>query len=147
MEKLLDEIASRLSVQIVEREEYEKGLDGTLTLMQAFSYRDVTDEVRKLFKKELYNHMFTKLLQEMEVGEYVEYGFDYGDERPLGTLMEDANDNMAEVLLKLPALNEGERYVLPGDTYICFTLMGREAKQVSITAKMCLWITATYENQ
>ena len=34
----------------------------------------------------------------MEVGEYVEYVFDYSNVRPLGTLMEDANDNLAEAV-------------------------------------------------
>ena len=148
MEKLLNAIASRLNVRSVVEEQSEKTLQGVLTVtMQMFDHRDVTDEVRELFKKELNNHLFTKF-QDMEVGEYVEYGFDYGNVRPLGTLMEDANDNLAEILLKLPALNEGETYDFPCDTYIRFTLTGKSEKNVSVKPNVvCPWIMEAYSKQ
>ena len=115
--------------------------------MKMFDYRDVEDEVRELFKKELNNHLFTKL-QEMKVGEEVGYGFDYSNVRPLGTLMEEANDNLAEVLLKLPALNDGEEYVFPCDTYIGFTLIDKKDNHVNAKASMVSpWIREAYSKQ
>ena len=148
MEKLLNAIASRLNVRIVVEEQSEKTLQGVLTVtMQMFDHRDVTDEVRELFKKELNNHLFSKL-QKMEAGEYVEYGFDYGNVRPLGTLMEDANDNLAEVLLKLPALKDGETYDFPCDTYIRFTLTKKDEKAASVKPNtVCQWIMEAYSKQ
>ena len=148
MDKLLNAIASRLNVRVAVEEHSKRTLQGVLNVtMQMFEHRDVTDEVSELFKKELNNHLFTKL-QNMKSGEYVEYGFDYGDVRPLGTLMEDANDNLAEVLLKLPALNDGETYDFPCDTYIRFTLIERDTKKASVKPDMvCPWIMEAYSKQ
>lgn len=148
MEKLLNAIASRLNVRVVVEEHSEKTLQGVLYVtMQKFDHKDVTNEVRELFKKELNNHVFTKL-QKMEAGEYVEYGFDYGNVRPLGTLMEDANDNLAEVLLKLPTLNDGETYDFPCDTYIRFTLTEKDEETASVKPNMvCQWIKEAYSKQ
>ena len=64
--------------------------------MAMFNHKDISDEVRELFKEELNNHLSTRL-KEIEVGEHVDYGFDYGHVRPLETTMEGANDNLAEV--------------------------------------------------
>lgn len=62
--------------------------------MQRFDHRDVENEVKELFKKELNNHLFTKL-QQLKVGEYVDYNFECGNVRPLGRLMEETNDGEA----------------------------------------------------
>ena len=145
MEKLLNAIASRLNVRIVVekywKNEHNAGLAVT---MQMFEHRKVTDEVRELFKKELNSHLFTKL-QQMEAGECVEYSFDYGELRPLGILMEDANDNLAEVLLKLPNLKEGESYYFPCDTYIRFTIIKKDAETALVMPdKICQWIMEAY---
>lgn len=135
MERVLDEIASKLNVQVVVKERVKRSIDGALISTEKWlEHRDVTDEVRELFKKELENHLFNKL-QNMKVGEYVEYGFDYGDVRPLGTIMENANDNLAEVLLKLPALNDGETYSFPCDTYIRFTYVDQHCMYVEYGVK------------
>lgn len=135
MERVLNEIASKLNVQVVVKERVERSIDGAcISTEQWLEHRDVTDEVRELFKKELENHLFNKL-QNMKDGEYVEYGFDYGDVRPLGTIMENANDNLAEVLLKLPALNDGETYSFPCDTYIRFTYVDQHCVHVEYGAK------------
>lgn len=148
MEKLLSAIVSRLKVQVTVEEQSENTLEGVLTLRMAmFEHKDVSDEVKELFKKELSDHLFTKL-HEIEVGEYVEYGFDYGNVRPLGTLMEDANDNLAEVLLKLPTLPAGESYNFPCDTYIRFTLTGKEENKVTVKPNTrCSWIMQAYKKQ
>lgn len=148
MEKLLNAIASRLTVRVTVEEQSEKMLEGVLTVTMAmFEHKDVSDEVRELFKKELNNHLSTKL-KEIEVGEYVDYGFDYGQVRPLGTLMEDANDNLAEVLLKLPPLNDGECYDFPCDTYIRFTLTGKDEQEAKVKPNIvCSWIMEAYNKQ
>lgn len=149
MDKLLNAIASRLNVRIVvEEERYTNLVNGVVTFsMEFFDYRDVSEEVRELFKKELNNHLFSKL-QEAKIGEHVEYGFDYGNVRPLGTLMEDTNDNLAEVLLKLPALNDGEKYVFPCDTYIRFTLIDKKDNHFNAKVSMVSpWIREVYSKQ
>lgn len=122
MEKLLNAIASRLTVRIVVEEQPYETLQGLNITMQIFELRDVTDEVRELFKKELKNHLFTKL-QNMRFCESVAYSFDYN---------KGANDNLAEVLLKLPILNDGEYYVFTSETYIRFTVAKREAENTTI---------------
>lgn len=148
MEKLLNAIASRLTVRVTVKKQSEKTLEGVLTVTMAmFDHKDVSDEIRELFKKEFNNHLFTRL-KEIEVGEYVEYGFDYGNLRPLGTLMEDANDNLAEVLLKLPPLNDGEFYDFPCDTYIRFTMTGKDENEATVKPNIvCSWIMEAYNNQ
>ena len=148
MDKLLNAIASRLTIRVVVEEESEKTLQGVVTVtMQMFDHRDVEEEVKELFKKELNNHLFTKL-QDLKVGEYVDYGFAYGDVRPLGTLMEEANDNLAEVLLKLPALNDGETYDFPCNTYIGFTLSERNEEKATVKPNyLSTWIMEAYSKQ
>lgn len=148
MDKLLNAITSKLTVRIVVEKKLEKTLQGGVTVtMQMFDHRDVEDEVKELFKKELNNHLFAKL-QEMKVGEKVEYGFAYGNERPLGTLMEEANDNLAEVLLKLPTLKEGEEYDFPCNTYIGFTLIKRSKKKATVKPNyVSSWIMEAYSEQ
>lgn len=146
MDKLLNAIASRLTIQVVV--EADKTLQGVVTVTrQMFDRRDVEDEVKELFKKELNNHLLTKL-QDLKVGEYVDYGFAYGNVRPLGTLMEEANDNLAEVLLKLPSLNDGETYDFPCNTYIGFTLTERNEEKATVKPNyVSTWIMEAYSKQ
>lgn len=148
MDKLLNAIASRLTIRVVVEEESDKKLQGVDTVtMQMFNHRDVEDEVKELFKQELNNHLFTKL-QDLKVDEYADYSFAYGNVRPLGTLMKEANDNLAEVLLKLPALNDGETYELPCDTYIVFRLTERNEERVTVKPIYAsAWIKEAYINQ
>lgn len=149
MEKLLNAIASGLNVWVVvEEQSEEKTLNGVLTVtMEMFNHRDVTDEVRALFKKELKNHLFSKL-QRMEVGGYVEYRFNRDNVRPLGTLMKNFNDNLAEVLMKLPFPKDGGFYDFPCNTYFSFTLTKKYEKSVSIMADtVCQWIMEAYSKQ
>lgn len=143
MDKILNAIASRLTIRKVVEEESEKTLLGVITVtMQMFAHRDVEKEVKELFEKELNNHLFTKL-QQLKVGEYVEYG----NVRPFGTLMEEANENLAEVLLKLPALNDGEIYELPCDTYMGFTLKEKNKENLTVKPYACGWIAEAYSKQ
>lgn len=148
MEKLLNAIASRLSVRVTVEEDAKETPEGILQVkMFMYDHKDVSDEVRDLFKKELNNHLFIKL-QEIEVDEYVDYEFECGQVRPLGTLREDANDNLAEVLLKLPALKEGESYDLPVETYIRFTLISKNNQKVTVKPNIiCPWIMEAYNQQ
>lgn len=143
MEKLLDAIASELKVRVLVKERFEKTPHGIeIGTMQMFDYRDVTDEERELFKKEFHKHLVAKL-QEMRDGESVEYGSDY--EGAQGIFIEGANDNLAEVLLKLPTLKDGETYSLPFGTYICITLTEKDKKTIS--ANVCKWIMKAYEEK
>ena len=148
MEKLLDAFASGLTVRFTVKEQSEKTLEGVLAVTMAmFNHKNISDEVKELFKQELNNHLFTKL-KEIKVGEYVDYGYDYGQVRPLGTLIEDANDNLAEVLLKLPPLNDGECYDFPFDTYIRFTLTEKDERKAKVQPNfVCSWIMEAYNKQ
>ncbi len=147
MEKLLNAIASKLSIRITVEKKSKKNLDGFLiSTMSVFDHKDVSDEVRDLFKTELNNHLFSKV-EEIEVGEYVDYGFNYGPESSLGTLMAEANDNLAEVLLQLPPLNDGECYDFPCETYICFALTGKDEQGSRVKPNIvCSWILEAYQN-
>lgn len=129
MERLLDAIASGLDIRGAERKELKVSDEYLFTIEADWSdYKDVSPEVRELFKKEFETHLLEKV-KKLDVGEHVDYGFECND-KPLGTLMEGANDNLAEVLLKLPALNEGEAYELPEDTYVRFTVTERDKNKV-----------------
>lgn len=122
MEKLLNAIVSKLEIRTPVEEHFKEELNGVLNIkMTMFKHRNVPDEVKEQFKKEFNNHLYMKCKEENGFG-YVDYIFEYGLKRPIGKLMEDANDNLAEVLLKLPPLNEGESYELPSDTYMRFSV-------------------------
>lgn len=147
MEKLLNAIASKLNVRVIAEESSSSAFYGIITVtMHMYDYKDASDEVRELFKKELNNHMFNKL-QEIEVGESVEYMFECGQERPLGSIMDDANDNLAEVLQKLPALPEGEKYTLPFETYIRITLTKNSGDDIKVMPYVSDWIREEYSDQ
>lgn len=62
--------------------------------------------------------------------------------------MENVNDNLAEALLKFPTLEDGESYDFPCDTYIRFTLTGRDDKKATIKPNIvCPWIMKAYDKQ
>ena len=126
MEKLLNAISRRLKVRSIVEEQ------------------EVTEEVRNMFQKELKNHLFEKL-QKIEVGESVVYSFNYGN--AIGKHIGDANDNLAEVLLKLPALPDGNRYVLPFNTFISFALTEKNGKVDVEPGIICPWIMDEYIKQ
>jgi len=129
MEKLLDAIASGLDIRGAEEKDLKVSDEYPLIIeTDWYDYKEVSQEVIELFKKELINHLIENV-KKLDVGEHVDYGFEY-DSKPLGTLMEEANDNLAEVLFKLPALNEGEAYELPEDTYVRFTVTERDKNKV-----------------
>lgn len=144
MEKLLNTLVSRLSVRMVASEPSIKTWKGVSK--DSFDCRDVSDSIKEIFKIEFDNQLYSKM-QRMEVGESIVYGFDYDSVRPLGTLMEDANDNMAEVLLKLPALKDGESYAFPRDTYLQFTLIDKREENILITPVLSDWILEAYQRQ
>ena len=147
MEKLLNAIASRLNVRVIAEESSSSAVDSIITVtMHMYDYKETSDEVKELFKKELNNHIFNKL-QEIEVNESVEYMFECGQVRPLGSIMDDANDNLAEVLQKLPALPEGEKYTLPFETYIRITLTKKSEDDVKVMPHVSDWIREEYFNQ
>lgn len=131
MEKLLDAIASGLDIRGAEEKDLKVSDEYPLIIeTDWYDYKEVSQEVIELFKKELRNHLIENV-KKLDVGEHVDYGFEY-DSKPLGTLMEEANDNLAEVLLKLPAHDERESYKLPEDTYVRFTVTERYENKVLV---------------
>ena len=142
MEKLLNVISKELKIRFIEKEEKLNNISNVIICL--YTYEDTNDEVKRLFKKELRNHIFEKL-ENQEVGEFVEYMFDWGDFRPLGSIMEDANDNLAEVLQKLPKLPENAQYVFPIDTYFCLTVTDKSEDKSSLTSSaVSEWISKAY---
>ena len=128
MGKLLDAIASQLSIRSMRNEGSSEGLT---VETKGYVYQDVSEEIRNLFKKEFNRHMYRKLRQ-INKGESIEYMFDCGTERPLSLLMDDANDNLAEVFNKLPQLPEGEVYAFPPNSYISITLRAKMGRRMHI---------------
>ncbi len=104
MDRLLNAIASGLNIRSHNRSE------------------EVIQKARKKFISELEKHLFSKL-ENLEVGQCITYSFNY--ENISETIIEKVNNNMKEVLLKLPALEKGERYIFPQDTYFSFKLTDR----------------------
>ena len=127
MGKLLDVIASQLKIRVDAEEN---------------CYKDVSEEVRKLFGREFNHHLYRKL-KTIDVGEYVDYMYECGHSRPLGTIMYNANDNLAEVLKKLPELPDGESYAFPPNSYIAFTLTSKYHKQFKIKISL---VSSVFEN-
>ena len=105
---VLEAIASRLTVRTVVQEQSGSGPMGLGVTMQMYDHKEVSDEVKALFEEELDNHLRSKL-QGMEIGDSVDYGFEYGNVRPLGTLMEDANDSHKEQSSEYPVMSLHER--------------------------------------
>lgn len=115
MAKLLDVIAEQLKV---------RRLGGDTS-------EEVSEQVRKIFKKEFNHHLYRKL-KTINVGEHIDYMYDCGKERPLSVLNDNANLNLAEVLKKLPELPEGEYYAFPPNSYISFTLTEKFSRQCKV---------------
>lgn len=132
MEEWLNLISEALTIRVTVEEHSERGVN---VKAKIYKTKDVSKEVREQFKTELYNHLCTKL-QEIEVGEYVDYSFNFGKVKQRGTLMEDANDNLAEVLLKLPPLKEGECYELPCNICMRFVLKEKDDQTERVYFKL-----------
>ena len=147
MEKLLNLLSSKLQIRTHAAQQpttISVGYREFVGLFKRFEYRDAPERVKALFKEKLEEHIFSKT-EKLNVGEKIAYSFDYRNVRPLGTLMYEANDNMAEVLLALPKLGNGEYYALPLDTY--FSLEVTEKTGISTTSKlkdMSWWINKEY---
>lgn len=144
MEKLLAAIASRLTIRCTVMESMSKPIDGLTVKAAMFNYRDVPDKVREQFKTELNNHLLSHLT-ELKAGDTIDYNFECGQVWPIGSIYACANDSMAEVLQKLPALSEGEIYSLPVDTYLAFTLVSKDDKEaIAKPTCVCHWIMEEY---
>lgn len=146
MDKLLYAISSELKVRIVEKEELI--LEGVpIGWKESCSYKAVSEEVKELFEKELSNHIFDRFKQK-KVGEHVEYSFNFENVKHHGTPMEEASENLKEVLLKLPKLKENESYVLPCNTYVRFKLKNKKKKEITVdTYIVSSWIMEAYDKQ
>ena len=148
MEKLLNAIASRLTIRSVNEERKTTTVNSPITVtIHPFGYEERMNSIRERFKKELNEHIFRKL-QKRKTGGYVDYMFECGKHRPLGYIMDEANDNLAEVLQKLPVLQNGERYVLPANTYFSFILLKKDENEVEVKVEiLSKWIKETYLSQ
>lgn len=108
MQLIISIIAERLKVRMLIKEE-NKGI-GISTYR--YIVADVPEYVKSLFTEELLNHM-AKKARSLKKGDYFEYLYNYGTYRPLGKIMYEANDNLAEVLSTLPKLKTNAEYFLP----------------------------------
>ena len=144
MEKLLNTLANGLSIRFKKSEDYEgEGLNVTF---QSFDYRPVTKEVQELFKSKFKEHLFAKLKELESPGNFVEYSFKHGVVYPMSSLLDTANDNMAEVLLQLPALEAGESYNLPENTFVSFRLLEKNGDNITVAIKpLCSWTKNSYD--
>ena len=149
MEKLLNALSKKLQIRTPAVQQVKTISLGDRKFVgpfKRFEYIEVPNEVKTLFKDKLHTHIFSKAdLIGLEAK--LEYSFDYGNVRPLGTLINEANDNMAEVLLELPKLGDRECYVLPLDTYFSFTVT--EKSEIGTTLEltnMSEWIKKEYNN-
>lgn len=148
MEKLLNAIASRLSIRSLNEERNVSTVNNSITVtIHSFGYEERMNGIREIFKKELNEHIFRKL-QKRKVGGHVDYMFECGKHRPLGYIMNEANDNLAEVLQKLPVLQNGERYVFPENTYFNFILIQKDENEVKAKVGIVSkWVKETYLSQ
>jgi len=125
MGKLLDAVASQLSIRSICKESGN------------YINKDVTKETKELFKKEFQRHMYLKL-KKIKVGETIDYVFGSIDNKLGAQPMNSANENLAEVLNKLPQLENGESYAFPNNSYIYITLTAQKAKRGQKRMKISL---------
>ena len=140
MEKLLNAMASCLFVRVTKKEGAYVPEGAVVSFDNEFDHNETDDETKAIFKRAFKRHLVSKM-KEMKDGGIVEYTYDYETRGPLGTIMEDANKNMAEVLLELPSLKEGKCYEFPYDTYIRFKLVKRDKKKNRVEIEVCDWIS------
>ena len=72
------------------------------------------------------------------------YIFDRSCREDLGTIISYANDNMAEVLMKLPPLKEGEEYHLPNDTIFILEPYEEYKDSFGVVLYFSDWIERSY---
>ena len=125
MGKLLDAVASQLSIRSISE---EGGI---------YTQKDVTEETRELFKKEFHQDMYRKL-KKIKVGQSIDYIFGSIDNKLTAEPSIKVNENLAEVLNKLPKLESGEIYAFPPNSYICITLTAQRAKRGQKRMKISL---------
>ncbi len=139
MEKLLNAMASCLFLRVTEKEGAYVPEGAVASFTNEFDHKETDDETKTIFKRAFKRHLVSKM-KEMKDGGIVEYTYDYETRGPMGTIMEDANKNMAEVLLELPSLKDGECYEFPYDTYIRFKFEKRGKKKNGVKFEACEWI-------
>lgn len=146
MEKLLDAIASGLEIRITTAHKKDCGIRPFVTAdLKLYEYCPVNDETRKKFKEVLNNHLAEKI-KGAQVGDVIEYIFEHGRVYPLGTIQDNANDNMAEVLRELPALGMvEEEYALPTDTYFSFEVTESNKNGGMGIPRVSDWIMKAYQ--
>lgn len=142
MEELINAIASRLQIRLTAA--YKEGqevhtLPRVTFALKLFDYCPVDERTRTMFKDALRNHI-AKKIKEANIGDVIEYLFEYGQVYPLGEIQDNANDNMAEVLRELPALGMGEEYVLPTDTYFSFTVKNKQGNTQDLVVGARTWL-------
>lgn len=139
MEKLLNVIASRLEVCV----EHRYGEGASTKYKCWYEYKQVSEEVKEKFEKELYKHAARKLAK-LEIDESIEYIFNYSSHDPYEIASNEANENLLEVFQKLPSLPKGEKYTLPYDTYFEFILMEKTEDCVTALPGVSDWIKEAY---
>lgn len=131
MENVLNAFASGLKIQYQTEEKME--------------FKPASEEQITAFKEAMKKHLASR-------GKIREYGdiitYDYYRAKIRGGMrgfderhVESANANLAEVLLKLPKLPEGECYVFPTPTFVSFQIVGKMGNDSDFNpVKACPWI-------
>lgn len=145
MDKLLEAIASRLEIRLtVAHKEMRQAQPWVTASVRMFEYCPVDEETREKFQKVLNNHLAERI-KRAQVDDEIEYLFECGQVLPLGTIQDNANDNMAEVLRELPTLGVGEEYVLPVDTCFSFRVTKINEDGGKVIPRVSNWITEAYQ--
>ena len=144
MDRLLDIVSEKLIVRFkLKGNEDTDHIEGIRSLSSGIGYRFISKEVKDLFKTLLEEHVVSKL-EESDFEESVMYVFDRSCKEDLGTIIRHANDNMAEVLMKLPPLKEGEEYHLPNDTVFILEPYEESSDIYAVVLYFSEWIEKSY---
>lgn len=109
------------------------------------SYTRASLEVKEAFKAVLRENLLSKL-EKCSIGEKISYSFYLGTVHSPhsvyhGDPAQSINQNLQEVIDKLPKLPEGEEYVFPDHTSVSVKVIGfDQGKSVTSLDNLCSWL-------
>lgn len=132
MEKLLEAFASGLLIRVSSE-------------MKEAVNKPANEEQKAVFKEVLRKHL-DSVGERRKLDDVVTYDFHLGRIRgerrdQHEEFIESYNGNLAEVILRLPELPEGESYVFPTPTSVSFKIVAKDWKKAKyMPIKVCFWI-------